>query len=133
MKSLSAALKGILPNGIVTVVDVKWYGTAAVELTYKDAAGRPGNELLYRDREPTLEIATGGRPWSFDGDGALLRAIESGLPRLDWERDTFAYAEGYDAACGRARNARRRSRGRQGRGSAPAARRACCRPGTPGD
>ncbi len=39
-------------------------------------AGRLGNELLYRDREPALEIAEAGRPWSFDGDllkrGAIL-------------------------------------------------------------
>jgi superfamily II DNA or RNA helicase len=70
-----ATVKGILPDGLVTVVDVKWHGTAVVELTYKDASGRLGNELLYRDREPTLEIASAGRPWSFDGDGAMLRLV----------------------------------------------------------
>ncbi len=70
-----AALTGILPDGSVTVVDVVWYGTACLELTYKDAQGRLGSELLYRDREPTLAIATAGRPWSFDGDGALLRLV----------------------------------------------------------
>src|SRR5215211_8844763 len=70
-----AAVKGILPNGLVTVVDVKWFGSAVVELTYKDRTGRLGSELLYRDREPTIEIAEAGRPWSFDGDGALLRLV----------------------------------------------------------
>jgi len=45
------------------------------ELTYKDAAGRLGNELLYRDREPTLEVVSPGRPCSFDSDGALLRLV----------------------------------------------------------
>jgi hypothetical protein len=44
-------------------------------MTYTDAAGRPGQQLLYRDNEPTLEIAQTGRPWSFDGDGALLRLV----------------------------------------------------------
>src|SRR5262249_2583839 len=34
-----ASVKGILPDGFVTVVDVKWIGTLAVELTYKTAAG----------------------------------------------------------------------------------------------
>src|SRR5437870_2869142 len=77
-----AAVKGILPDGLVTVVDVKWYGSSAVEITYKDAAGRLGNEILYRDREPTLEIAAAGRPWSFDGDGALLRLV-SEAKRID--------------------------------------------------
>ena len=70
-----ASVKGILPDGLVTVVDVKWHGLAVVELTYKDAAGRLGNELLYRHREPTLEIASVGKPWSFDGDGAMLRLV----------------------------------------------------------
>src|SRR5438034_21401 len=70
-----ASLRGILPDALVTVVDVKWFGSAAVELTYKDAAGRLGNELLYRDREPALDIAIAGRPWSFDGDGALRQLV----------------------------------------------------------
>ena len=68
-----AIVKGILPNTQVTVVSAQWFGSEAVELTYKDAAGRPGTELLYRDREPTLELVEAGRPWSFDGDGGLYR------------------------------------------------------------
>lgn len=68
-----ASVKGILPDGLVTVVDVAWYGTEAVELTYKDAAGRLGHELLYRDREATIELAAPRRPWGFDGDGAHFR------------------------------------------------------------
>jgi len=35
-----AAVKGIRPDCLVTVVDVKWYGSAAIELTYKDPAGK---------------------------------------------------------------------------------------------
>ena len=70
-----AAIRGILPDAPVTVVDVTWYGSNCIELTYKDAAGHLGSELLYRDREPMLEIATAGRPWSFDGDGKLLRLV----------------------------------------------------------
>src|SRR5437870_13510736 len=71
----SATVRGVLPDGLVTVVDVKWHGSAVVELTYKDASGHLGSELLYRDREPTLEIAAVGRPWSFDADGSLLRLV----------------------------------------------------------
>ncbi len=70
-----ATIKGILPDALVSVVDVKWIGTVAVEVTYKDASGQLGSELLYRDREPTLEVATVGSPWSFDGDGALFRLL----------------------------------------------------------
>ena len=57
-----ASVKGVLPDALVSVVDVKWVGTVAVELTYKESSGRLGSELLSRDREPTLEIAETGRP-----------------------------------------------------------------------
>ncbi len=70
-----AAVQGILPAQVVTVVDLKWYGSAVAELTYKDATGKPGNELLYRDREPELEIVTAGRPWSFDSDAQLFKLV----------------------------------------------------------
>jgi hypothetical protein len=70
-----ASVKGIFPDGLVTISDVRWIGTVAIEVTYKDSAGRLGNELLYRGREPTLEIAEAGRPWSFDGDSALFRLL----------------------------------------------------------
>ena len=30
---------------------------------------------FYRDNEPTLEIVTAGRPWSFSADGGLLRLV----------------------------------------------------------
>src|SRR5208337_2382381 len=70
-----SSIAGIVPDGLVTVVAVKWIGTVALEVTYRDAAGRLGSELLYRDREPTLTVATHGKPWSFDGDGALFRLV----------------------------------------------------------
>ncbi len=33
------------------------------------------DEILYRHDEPRLEIVEAGRPWSFDGDGALFRLV----------------------------------------------------------
>lgn len=68
-------VKGILPNHHVTVLDARWHGSDVVELTYKDANGQPYTELLFRDRAPTLEIVTDSLPWSFNGDGALLRLV----------------------------------------------------------
>src|SRR5471030_3057828 len=70
-----SSIRGILPDGLVSVSDVRWIGTVAIEVTYKDSAGRLGNELLYRDREPTIEIVETGKPWSFDGDGSLFRLL----------------------------------------------------------
>jgi len=68
-----AVVKGILPDGFVTVVDVNWIGSVAIELTYKDSRGKLGNELIYRDREIDLEILESGKPWSFDGEPDLFR------------------------------------------------------------
>jgi len=71
----NAAVRGIVPDALVTVVNVQWFGSEALELTYKTADGKLANQLLYRDSEPTLEIVELGRPWSFDGDGALFRLV----------------------------------------------------------
>ncbi len=71
----NAAVRGILPDALVTVVSVQWFGTEALELTYKSPSGKVANELLYRHDQPRLEIVEQGRPWSFDGDGALFRLV----------------------------------------------------------
>ena len=71
----NAALRGILPDALVTVVSVQWFGSEALELTYKTPTGRVANELLYRHDEARLEVVEHGRPWSFDGDGALFRLV----------------------------------------------------------
>ena len=71
----TAAVRGILPEQIVTVVSVQWFGSEALELTYKGPSGRVANELLYRHDEPRLQVVEHGRPWSFDGDGHLFRLV----------------------------------------------------------
>src|SRR5260370_38648758 len=68
-----SAVRGIVPDSLVSVVDVRWYGTTALELTYKTPDGRVANQLLYRDDEPRIEIAEAGRPWGFDSDGEVFR------------------------------------------------------------
>jgi superfamily II DNA or RNA helicase len=70
-----ATLRGILPDALVTVVSVQWFGSQALELTYKTPTGKVANELLYRHDEARLEVVQQGRPWSFDGDGALFRLV----------------------------------------------------------
>jgi superfamily II DNA or RNA helicase len=60
---------------MVTVVSVQWYGSEALELTYKTATGKLANVLLYQHDEPRLELVEQGRPWAFDGDGSLFRLV----------------------------------------------------------
>jgi SNF2 family DNA or RNA helicase len=71
----NSTVRGILPDCLVTVVNVQWFGSAALELTYKTPAGKVANELLYRHDELRIEVVELGRPWSFDGDGAVFRLV----------------------------------------------------------
>ncbi len=75
MRIFDAAVKGILPDALVTVVSTQWFGSEALELTYKTATGKVANELLYRHDEPRIEVVEQGRPWSFDGEGGLFRLV----------------------------------------------------------
>ena len=55
------SIKGVLPDALVMVVDVKWIGTVAIELTYKDPAGQLGHEWqdeLYGRFHLDFEILT---------------------------------------------------------------------------
>ena len=71
----NAAVRGIVPNSFVTVVSVQWFGSEALELTYKTTDGKVANELIYRHDESRLEVVELGRPWSFDGDGEQFRLV----------------------------------------------------------
>ena len=71
-----ALVRGVAPDGPTEVVNVKWFGDSAVELTYKKpTTGLVGTRLLYRDDEASLEVLERGLPWSFDGDGHLFRLV----------------------------------------------------------
>jgi SNF2 family DNA or RNA helicase len=71
----NASVRGIRPDSLVTVVNIKWFGSEAIELTYNTPDGKVANELLYRHDEPRIQVVESGRPWSFDGDGALFRLV----------------------------------------------------------
>lgn len=73
--TVGASVKGILPDALVTVISAQWFGSEALELTYKSASGKLGNELIYRHDEPRLEVVEHGRPWSFDSDGRTFRLM----------------------------------------------------------
>ena len=84
-----ARVRGLTPEGITTVKAVQWYGDHGVEVIF-EAGGHLRNRLVYRTDEPTLELVAGGRPWSFDGDGELLRLVSEALRiRLAWLFDPY--------------------------------------------
>jgi hypothetical protein len=77
----NAAIRGIMPDGVVTVVSAQWFGTEALELTYKTSARKVANELLYRHDEPRLDLVEHGRPWSFDGDAHRIHYLRRPFQR----------------------------------------------------
>ena len=60
-------------NAPITVISVKWHGTNALTVTYRSVNGTVGEQILYREDEPNLQIANKSLPWSFDADANLLR------------------------------------------------------------
>jgi len=69
-------VSGVIPQQIVTLIDVQWNGDNAVSIVYRRADGRIEQPiLLFRDDEPRLEIVQDKRLWAFDVDGMLLRLV----------------------------------------------------------
>jgi len=70
-----ALVKGIRRDEAVTVVAVKWIGDDVLDLTYRASGGQLGQQLVYRDQEPRLEIVEAGKQWAFSADGALFKLV----------------------------------------------------------
>ena len=71
--TVGASVTGLAGSAPVSVVAVKWYGSAVLEITFKNAGGQLANQLLYREDEERLAVKDGSLPWSFDADANLLR------------------------------------------------------------
>lgn len=55
-------IEGLIPAEVITVIATQWHGTDALELTYKNAAGGLGQQVVFRKDEGTLSAAqTGSR------------------------------------------------------------------------
>lgn len=74
-----ARVTGVAGAGEVTVVAVQWHGSNALTLTYKDADGRLGESILYREREPSLNVTAAAAAQPFDGDPAAFRLAAEAL------------------------------------------------------
>ena len=75
-------LVGLEPTAIATIAAVVPIGEGSVQVFYRTPDGQTIERLLGRDDEPKLSLAVVERPWSFDGDGAALRATLFGGLRL---------------------------------------------------
>ncbi len=70
-----ASVRGIASPQAAQILSVDWIGDQAINVVYRDLNGAVAEAVLYRDDEYRLEVEVNGRPWSFDGDGALLRLV----------------------------------------------------------
>ena len=66
-------VSGIVSNETVQIIAVKWYGSAVLEITYKNSGGVLGTQLLYRDDEATITVQDNYLPWSFNANGSQMR------------------------------------------------------------
>lgn len=71
--TVGSSVTGVAGNQPVTVLVSKFYGDSVLEVTYKDAQGVLGNQLLYREDEARLSVGDGNLPWSFDADADQMR------------------------------------------------------------
>jgi len=73
----NAAVRGILPDALATVVSAQWYGGNALELTYKAPDGKVAKRLLYRHDERA------SRSWNKGGPRAStsMRRCSASSPR----------------------------------------------------
>ncbi|MDR1776730.1 MAG: hypothetical protein LBR31_02725, partial [Desulfovibrio sp.] len=71
--TVGSRVAGIAGGSPVSVVAVKWHGTNAMTVTFKNAAGNVAEQILYREDEERLDVGDGSLPWSFDADANLLR------------------------------------------------------------
>ena len=72
--TVGASVSGIAGNSsTVQIVAVKWHGSNAITVTYRDVNGSVNEQLLYREDENRLYVTEGNLPWSFDADADLLR------------------------------------------------------------
>jgi superfamily II DNA or RNA helicase len=72
-------VSGVTATGSVVVVAAKWYGTNAVNVTYRSADGQVADQLLYRDHEPRLSVQEASSAYGLDGDGALFKLAAEAL------------------------------------------------------
>ena len=73
--TVGCQVRGIVANEPVTIVAVQWCGNTALEVTFKNSKGLPGNQLLYRENEDGIEVLGNRSLWRFDADGNTLRLV----------------------------------------------------------
>jgi superfamily II DNA or RNA helicase len=70
-----ALVKGLLGKEAVRLISVQRMGDMACQVFYRCQDGSTGDTIVFRSNEADLELVSGGRKWSFEGDGELFRLV----------------------------------------------------------
>jgi superfamily II DNA or RNA helicase len=81
--TVNSVVKGLVASSAVTIKHTEMFGSQAMQVTFVDAEGRPGTQLIYRDQEATLEVVRQTRPLSFSADPKIFRLV-SEAQRIRW-------------------------------------------------
>ena len=84
-----AQIKGILGKETVKIISSQMMGECC-QVIVRDSEGNTSEQLLFRDQESNLELISGGRKWSFNGDGEKFKlALEAERIRLAYLFDPY--------------------------------------------
>ena len=88
---IGTTVRGLAPSGVAQIESVaEIIGSQAIKVIYRDDTGNLKDRLLYQDDLAAIEVVEIGRPWSFDGDGEILRLVsEAYRIRLAWLFDPY--------------------------------------------
>jgi superfamily II DNA or RNA helicase len=70
-----ALVKGLVGKEAVRLISVQRMGDMACQVFYRGQDGSTGDTIVFRSSEADLELVSGGRKWSFEGDGELFRLV----------------------------------------------------------
>ena len=72
---VGSKVNGLEVGKTVEIVAVKHHGDMVADVTYKDANGNLGNQMVYADQAVDMELDEKALPWSFDADADRMRLV----------------------------------------------------------
>lgn len=67
-------IDGLIPAEVITVIAAQWHGADALELTYKNASGGLGQQVVFRKDQEKLSIAQSGSR-AFDASASDFKLV----------------------------------------------------------
>lgn len=68
-------VKGLVGKEAVGLISVQRMGDMACQVSWRAQDGNTGETIVLRRSEANLELVSGGRKWSFEGEGELFRLV----------------------------------------------------------